>query len=296
MILLFAFIVDQITDYANVIDQTVFAHRLAGALAVIAVGLPLWLMTWRPMQAEALADGEMGGHARRSIVRKAYLYLALFASVIGVMGSAGALIYELIQAALNGVAPSGFLNTILNAAQVLGVFATVLVYHLSALRKDGAAQTDALEDKLSEFSVAIFDHNGKFGEAVKDAFAKQAPKLPVTILNVVENVPADLKANVVVLSGSLAVNTPAVIEEWIRLFTGIKFVVEDKAAGVYWMGDYSQAVESARTLAEGQTIRPQSAAKTTPAWTYVVYVFAALFALQLTFMVLMLGVSMVSGF
>ena len=36
-------------------------------------------------QAQALAEGEMGGHARRSIVRKAYLYLALFASVLGTM-------------------------------------------------------------------------------------------------------------------------------------------------------------------------------------------------------------------
>jgi predicted phage tail protein len=48
-------------------------------------------------------------------------------------------------------------------------------------------------------------------------------------------------------------------------------------------------------LAEGQKIRPQSA-KSASAWTYVAYVFAALFALQLIVILLSLGVSMVAGF
>jgi len=51
-----------------------------------------------------------------------------------------------------------------------------------------------------------------------------------------------------------------------------------------------------RALAEGQEIRPRSTKKTTSAWIYVAYVFAALFALQLLFMLAMLGVSMVTGF
>jgi hypothetical protein len=36
--------------------------------------------------------------------------------------------------------------------------------------------------------------------------------------------------------------------------------------------------------------------KATPAWTYVAYVFAALFALQLLFMLFAFGVSLVTGF
>jgi predicted benzoate:H+ symporter BenE len=62
------------------------------------------------------------------------------------------------------------------------------------------------------------------------------------------------------------------------------------------MNDFGQAVASAQALAEGQEIRPQSAKRsTTPAWMYVMYVFAALFALQLLFILLTLGISLVAG-
>jgi hypothetical protein len=178
----------------------------------------------------------------------------------------------------------------------LVVFAVVLVYHLLALRKDGASQSEVLEEKQSGFSVVILDHNGKFGEAVKSAFAKNAPKVPLTILNVNEKVLGDVKANAVVMPGSLAVNTPENVEAWLRSFGGSRLIVNDEAAGIYWMNDLGQTAQSAQALAEGQEIRSQSGVRITPVWTYVAYVFAALFACELVFILLSLGVSMVAGF
>ena len=299
MLLLFNLIIDQLINVSDVIKSDYIMKQLAGAIAVIIVGLPLWLRTWLPMQAEAVADGEVGGHARRSIVRKAYLYLALFASVLGTMVPAAIIVFELIQAALNGRIESGFLNVILNAIMVLVVFAVVLVYHLLALRKDGAVQTEVLEEKQEQFSVLVFDTgDGKFGEAVKAAFKKHAPKLTISVANANEKVADDLKANAVVLPGSLAMKMTASpnAEAWMRSFNGSRLIVPDEAAGVYWMNDFEQMADSARALAEGQGIRPQSAARTTPVWTYVAYVFAALFACELVFILLSLGVSMVRGF
>lgn len=296
MLLLFTLIIDQLTQTSDVIAADFIMKQLAGAIAVIVVGLPLWLRTWLPMQAEALADGEMGAHARRSVVRKAYLYLALFASVLGTMTPAGFIIFWLIQAVLKGEVQSNFLNDILTTLTVLLVFVVVLVYHLLALRKDGAEQLELLEEKQSEFSVIVFDHNGTFGESVKTAFAKHAPKVPVTIVNANEAISNDVKANAVVLPGSLAVNTPANVEAWISSFNGSKLIVSDEAAGIYWMNDLGQLAQSAQALAEGEDIRPQSSARTTPVWMYVAYVFAALFACQLLVGLLFFGVSMVAGF
>lgn len=296
LLLLFTLIIDQLTKGTDVTSLDFRLQQLAGAIAVIVVGLPLWLKTWRPMQMEAFADGEMGGHARRSIVRKAYLYLALFVSVLGVMLPAGIIIFMLIQAALKADLGNDFLSGILTALQALVIFSVVLAYHLSALRNDAAVQTDLLEEKQSEFSVVVLDHNGKFGESVKAAFAKHAPKVPVTVLNANEKITSDVKANAVVLPASLAVNTPENVEAWIRSFNGIKLIVSDEAAGIYWMSDLGQLAQSAQAIAEGEEIRPQSATKTTPVWTYVAYVFAALFACQLVIMLLTFGVSMVTGF
>lgn len=273
-----------------------FRERLAGSIATTVVGLPLWLMAWRPMQEEALQEGDSGDHARRSIVRKTYLYLVLFASVIGGMVAAVTLVFTLINAVLGGNPDGNFVNSVLNSLQLLTLFVVLLLYHLSALRKDTAARVDLLEAKQSEYSVLVFDSSdGRFGDSVRAAFARHAPKVPVTLVNATDGISSDVKASAVVLPGSLVVSTPKSIEGWMRSFNGSRLIVPDEAAGIYWLDDYGQAALSARALAEGQEVRPQSAKKTS-AWTIVAYVFAALFALELLFVLLSLGIRMATNF
>ena len=96
---LFSVVID-LSFTRSYLSSSGFASALSTALASLVAGLPLWLMTWRPMQAEALEDGDVGDHARRSVIRKTYLYLVLFASVIGGMISGGTLIFTLINSAL----------------------------------------------------------------------------------------------------------------------------------------------------------------------------------------------------
>lgn len=277
------------------LSESGIREPLAGALATLAVGLPIWLISWRPLQAQATGNDDTGDHARRSVIRKSYLYLALFAAVIGGMAAAGTLVFDLINAALSS-ASSGLLTSVLNELMALIVFSVVLAYHLLALRADGSARADVLAEKQTQFHVVVFDHDGKFGEAVKASFAKRAPVVPVTVVNANDNVPNDVQANAVVLPGSLAVNTPEKVEAWLRSFNGNKLIVSDEAAGVFWMNDFEQAADSAKSMAEGQELRPQSSKRTTSVWTYVAYVFAGLFACQLLFMLLLFGVSMVAGF
>lgn len=290
---LLSVVVDQITAKSYLSG---FSSPLAGALSALVVGLPLWLMAWRPAQADALADGAVGDHARRSVIRKVYLYLVLFSSVIGGMISGGALIFTIINAMLGGN-NTNFVQSALNSLQILILFIVLLLYHLSALRKDGAARMDMLEAKQEAFQLLILDNgSGKFGEAVKSAFIKRAPKISVTILNVKDEIPSELKADAVVLPGSLIINALGNISVWINSFNGSKFIVPDEAAGVYWLNDLGQVAESARAMAEGQEVRPQSVTRATSAWVYVAYVFAALFACQVLFMLIAFVVSLVTGF
>jgi hypothetical protein len=294
IISLFSVVIDLIFTRAY-LSSSGFASSLSTALGALAAGVPLWLLTWRPMQADALTEGSVGDHARRSVIRKIYLYLVLFASVIGGMISGGTLIFTLINSALGG-GMVDIAKPALNSLQTLVWFVVLLLYHLSALRMDGVATADTLEEKQQEFKLVVLDNgDGRFAESVKTAFAKRAPKLPLTVVNLKDGIPADLKADALVLSGSLAVSPPEKAEAWIRSFSGIKLIVEDELAGVAWMNDIGQAADSVWAMAEGSKIRPHSP-KGISAWTYVAYVFAALFALQLLFMLTMLGVSMVTGF
>jgi hypothetical protein len=71
-------------------------------------------------------------------------------------------------------------------------------------------------------------------------------------------------------------------------------VVQNESKDIVWTDDAAQAAQSVQKLAEGQVIQKQKTSRSP--WTIVAYVFAALFALQLLFMLLALGVSLVTNF
>jgi Domain of unknown function (DUF5671) len=256
--------------------------QLAASLSLIVASLPLWLGTWIPMESQALTKNAIGDHARHSNIRKAYLYLALFAGVIGGMSAAVALVFQLLKALFTGQTDSSFLSMILNDLQLLVLFAVVLIYHLIVLRRDGVFTSDALSAKQSAFPILIFDAADGFAELVKAALSKAAPNVPVTIAS---EMPQG-KFNAVVLSGVNAVNAA----EWIRSFDGSRIIVPNEAQGFVWVGGVDKsAIEDAaqivRQLAEGQEIRNH---REISAWRFIIYAAAALFGLQFLFVIMAL--------
>jgi hypothetical protein len=284
---LFAFIIDMITGVGILIDDAT-RGRLATSISSLIVGLPLWLLMWRPMQEEALSPGEMGDHARRSVLRKIYLYLVLFGSVIGGMATAVALVYQLLRAVLTGEPGNDFVNNILNFIQLLFLFGIVLMYHLNVLRQDGASTADSLADKQSAYSVLVVDSGNGFVESVRAALTKLGSKVQITVIH--PNGRPEGNFDALLLNGSLAVDAP----EWIRSFNGSRIVVQNESKDIVWTDDAVQAAQSVQQLAEGQEVRKQKLGRS--AWTIVVYVFAGLFLLQLLLMLFALGISFVSGF
>ena len=94
----------------------------------------------------------------------------------------------------------------------------------------------------------------------------------------------------IVVSGGTALNA----SEWIRSFGGSKVIVQNEAQNLVWAENVAEAAESVQRLAEGQEVQVKKPSRS--AWIYVVYVFAALFALQLLFFLLVLGISLVGRF
>jgi hypothetical protein len=282
---LFAFIIDMMTGSGIALSDA-FRNNLASSTSSLIVGLPLWLMTWRPMQADALSQGELGDHARRSVIRKAYLYIVLFASVIGGMATAVGLVYTLLRVVLTGDRGSDFVNNLLNLVQLLFLFGVVLVYHLNVLRTDGVSTADTLSEKQSGFSVLVIDSGDGFVESVKAALTKLGSRVNVTVAK--PDGDPEGSFNAMLLPGSLAV---ADAPEWIRSFGGSRIIVQNEAKNLVWTSDAVQAAESVQQLAEGQAVRTQKMGRST--WTYVVYIFAALFALQLVFILFAIGISLI---
>jgi hypothetical protein len=275
--------------------------RTAGAIATLAVGLPLWLMTWRPMQAEALAMDADGDHARRSLVRRVYLYLVIFAAVIGLMVSAIALVYQALTALLGQRA--GFsLTGILNSTQLLLLFTGLLLYHMSALRRDNAHAADSLNAKHSGFGVMLFDPGDPdLVSALTDAIQKQAPSMPVVVQPIGQPIPEESRrVQAMVLPASLALDPPEALRVILEDFKGAKVVVQGETPGWVMSGQpkrglnvtAGQAALALRQLAEGQEVRPSAA---TSAGMIVLYVIAVLFGIEVAFLLFGLLMSLIMG-
>ncbi|MEW5940992.1 MAG: DUF5671 domain-containing protein, partial [Chloroflexota bacterium] len=266
--------------------------RVSAALATLAVGLPVWIFHWRPMQSQALLQGAAGSLARRSVVRKTYLYLALFAAVIGGMVSAVNAVYRLLQAML-GSEPLD-VTGLLNALQLLALFAIMLVYHLACLRVDGSEATRARIERHEKFKALVFESAGSgFGETIRSAVLKQVQGLPVTVLEAGAEIPEEAaSARVAVLPSSLAVRPPDSLRLFLDQFEGQVIVVPVADAKWLWMNHDRKSAENAalalRQLSEGQEVKFGG----TSAFMVVVYIFAAIAALEFLMLLLSLGVEL----
>src|SRR5205814_469630 len=73
-------------------------EQFAQYTAVLAAGLPVWLMAWLPAQRAAVRDDAVGMTSRRSVLRKLYLYSYAFAAVLMMLANAVVAVNQLLNA------------------------------------------------------------------------------------------------------------------------------------------------------------------------------------------------------
>jgi hypothetical protein len=281
--LLLSFVVDAVMG--KMIWADTLAPRLAAALAILSVGLPLWVVVWRPMQAEALSPGEEGDHARRSILRKVFLYFVLFISVVGGMFPAFNLLNLLLRALFGGTVDN-FLQGTIKSIEVLALFVGMGIYHGSTLGKDGKRAASSLADKHAAFPVLVFNPGDEdFGLKIMAALQKQVPGLPATLQPANQPVILEVLPKAIILPTDLALNPPAVLREWLDNYAGYRLLVPRVSGNWVYTGGTrppavaaNQATLVIRQLAEGQEARQQAG---TTGWMIVLYVVAALIGVPL---------------
>jgi hypothetical protein len=106
----------------------------AAYIALVIVGAPAWALAWWPAQRK-LTDDE-----RRSLPRRAYLYLAILGGVLGVLVFGSATLYRLLNAALARDFPISTWHDIWHFTVDGAVSAAAFLVHLSAVRADRSAQ------------------------------------------------------------------------------------------------------------------------------------------------------------
>jgi hypothetical protein len=267
--------------------NTAVQQQLTLGLGWLSGGILYWLIHWPQMQAEATRPDGNGDHARRSVIRKSYLYLVVFLTVVGLMSAIGLLLYRLINAALGN--PE--YNLALGAWQqvsLIGLLAVWLGYHLSALRQDGHLAQRALAERQAACPVLVLQaDDDSFYAALAEAIRRQAPGLPLTIHNLASGLPAlENPGTVLVLPAALALDPTPELREWLAGFSGQRVLVPLPVAGWAWAGQPTRSPRDLandtalllRQLAEGQSVRPAS--PTNP-WIIVGYILGGIFVLIL---------------
>ena len=271
----------------------VYRERLSLGIAMLVIGLPLWLLNWRKANRLAAQEGEEGDQARRSLTRKIYLYLLLFLGVMGVMISAGILLFHLLQAAL-GDPDDNLLQITLELLSILLLFFLVILYHGRILRSDGRLSGKFLAEQHAKYPILVLvSELGIFSEMLVTAFSKEAPTLPVAVQVVEQGAPDETlsDAKAVILPADIAANPGEAIRLWLQDFSGIRFVVPTPVHGWVWVSGMGnplqslvrQTVEMVRKLAEGEDLER---ARPSSLWLLFGYVFGGFIGLMIILIII----------
>jgi hypothetical protein len=105
---------------------------------LVVVGLPVWLVSWLQLQREVVASV-----ARRSLARRIYLFVALAATVLTLLGTCAYVLYQLLRVLLGDRWTASNTSDLLAAVSAATVAGLLLAYHLQVFRRDAAlAQAD----------------------------------------------------------------------------------------------------------------------------------------------------------
>jgi uncharacterized protein DUF5671/uncharacterized protein DUF3842 len=151
-------------------------EQLAWFTAALIAGLPVWILPWRQVQDSALARDAPGADARRSIVRKIYIYLFLFLATMAVLSGAVFIVFKVLSWFLGADAPT--LNELGHAIAFSLIAVGVWLYHGSLLRSDSRLSSQEQIRQLVSMNVAVVDTgDGRLSHAIVEALKKEMPAL-----------------------------------------------------------------------------------------------------------------------
>jgi hypothetical protein len=265
--------------------QRLLEVQLPNVIAVLLVSVPVWLLHWRPAQSRALLDNELGDSARSSLLRKGYLYLVLFAGVIGSMVTTGWLLYELIGSIL-GIASTNFGQTLLTLLGTLVLFLVFTTYHWRLLRADNQKLDKTIAAYQQAFPVAVVSRTDGFSEQVRQTLAALAPHIPLITQTADQPLVEGLgDARAVIFPADLLIGADGALQEWLNAFEGERLVLPTAAEGWVWLGLTEQSLErqirqAARVIQQLAEAGETKAARSLSPAAVIGYVLGAILGLM----------------
>ncbi len=270
--------------------------NLASGLTLLVIGLPLWISTWRRLQ-----DDVHQNDARQSVIRKTFLYLLIFASVVGLMAAVGWLAYRLINAALGNIT-ADFALFILKQILLIVLLTIWLVYHLKVLRSDGNVLHKSLIERHAAYPLTLLSEDGNdlLTANLQALLQKSLPDIPLKVHNL--NSPTETidlsKTAALIVPATLLLRKPGQMAEILNSFQWKVIIIPQSEPRLTWVGITSTTTESlvqetlriVRQSAEGQEVKPASLLN---GWVIAGYILGVIFALQVLALLFVLVVNVV---
>ncbi|MGB9639485.1 MAG: DUF5671 domain-containing protein [Anaerolineales bacterium] len=277
--------------------ETDLRKALAAAMMLIGIGAPLWWSNWQKLNREVEQKDQIGEYARRSLIRRGYVYLLILGSVLGVMFSSGALLYRILMSLLGTSNPNLLLESLRNL-RLLIIFSFVLVYHWRALRIDLRKAATYQETLRANYRVGILTKSPEQAKDIAEALTKEAPGIVTITISPTELNKEDLQDYPCVIVED-EVLWEGHIPEILKDYLGKRIIISYPKEGWYWSCGYekkplAQVNEVAKwvhALADGRQI-PLSSRYS--AWGVIAYILAGLFLLQILFGLIMTGISLIA--
>jgi Leucine-rich repeat (LRR) protein len=170
----------------NNTDVRFWHGQLAWGVAMMVVGLPVWLRAWRRVQSVATAFGTMGQAERNATLRRVFLFGTALVSALVVLVNLANAAYQGLALMLGESADNDIPFRITMSLSWALVVSVPWLYHLRAIQRDGANSMQARHPVGGRLAPVRFEAN---------AIAWQNPDSP--------NILAEL-AGVLTSAGALA--------------------------------------------------------------------------------------------
>lgn len=209
-------------------------EQLAWFTAALIAGLPVWLLAWRLVQAEAAAAPPAGSGERHALTRRIYLYFYLGVAALTVLSSLVFVVSRLLAQVLGAGRDS---NLISNLAQTLAfslVGIGVWIYHALLLRDDSRLNRLEWTEKLAAWRVAVVEPgNGQLGRALLDHLKQELPGLALDPVGLTPAAAAAMNADTSDIVGRLSA-AQVIVGPWMIAApgTGTEGVSPEIAAAV----------------------------------------------------------------
>lgn len=288
-------------------------EQTAWFTAVLIAGLFVWLIPWRNIQAEVGLAGEAGEAARRSFVRRLYLYFYLLVATLTFLGTSVYAVSQIIYLLLGGRTAVNLAADMAQAVSYALLAVVVWLYHGRLLRVDNAAFKQAEARRAQTVHVAVVDDaDGRFAERLMHDLHEA---LPTVVLHPIGLTPqaneklhtadeplmaTEALAAAQIIVGPWTMATPYVVHgetdmemlAAVSASPGHKLLIPTPEPGWDWAGvgrwemdtAVRQTIRAVKQLIAGQVVKSKSGPSLGTIIGVVVFIFILMNLLPMLFM------------